>query len=198
MTTKKKGLTCTKCGETKPKKDFGPGDKKNEKSSQCRQCKKEYQRAYTAARRAEAQRDPEIAKTAKMKARAGRVAWYGITEEDYDQMLALQGGVCAGCGRPPKPGRRLDIDHKHQSGDKKRMPFERASHVRGLLCHLCNRVLGILRDNPQTFKNLANYLESPPALVVVAPKIKRLRERVEQYLEQYEQRKNEREEKETK
>jgi hypothetical protein len=86
---------------------------------------------------------------------------------EYDEISAIQGGVCAGCGRKPNPDRHLDIDHIHQSGEKKRRPYERLPMVRGLLCHLCNRVLGILHDNPQTLKNLANYLENPPARPVV-------------------------------
>lgn len=51
----------------------------------------------------------------------------GLTIEDYDRMLAEQGGVCAICGNPPK-ARRLDVDHDHRTGA-----------VRGLLCHRCNR-----------------------------------------------------------
>lgn len=32
--------------------------------------------------------------------------------------------------------------------------------VRGLLCHGCNLAAGNTRDNPETLRNLANYLES--------------------------------------
>ena len=53
----------------------------------------------------------------------------GLSVEDYDAMLAAQGGVCAICGNPPKT-RRLDVDHDHKTGK-----------VRGLLCHRCNRAL---------------------------------------------------------
>lgn len=53
----------------------------------------------------------------------------GLTIEDYDRMLAAQGGGCAICGTTPKT-RRLDTDHDHATGA-----------VRGLLCHRCNRAL---------------------------------------------------------
>lgn len=53
----------------------------------------------------------------------------GITEAEYDERLAAQNGGCAICGATPKK-RRLHVDHDHKTG-----------HVRGLLCHRCNRVL---------------------------------------------------------
>lgn len=53
----------------------------------------------------------------------------GITEADYNAMLAAQGGGCAICGNPPKT-RRLHVDHDHKTG-----------RVRGLLCFRCNRAL---------------------------------------------------------
>ena len=53
----------------------------------------------------------------------------GVTVEQYDALLAAQGGGCAICGNPPKT-RRLHVDHDHKTG-----------RVRGLLCHRCNRAL---------------------------------------------------------
>ena len=53
----------------------------------------------------------------------------GITEAQYEALLAAQGGGCAICGNTPK-SRRLSVDHDHATGD-----------VRGLLCHRCNRGL---------------------------------------------------------
>jgi hypothetical protein len=73
---------------------------------------------------------------------------FGLTVEDYDRLLHLQGGVCAGCGSPPSDRRRLSVDHDHTTGC-----------VRGLLCTNCNRALGLIYDNPRTLSNLAKYLE---------------------------------------
>jgi len=58
-----------------------------------------------------------------------RRAKLGLTIEQYDAMLASQGGGCAICGATPKT-RRLDTDHDHRTGQ-----------IRGLLCHRCNRAL---------------------------------------------------------
>lgn len=55
--------------------------------------------------------------------------WLGVTKDQYDRLLAAQGGHCALCPSTPKT-RRLHVDHEHRSG-----------RVRGLLCHRCNRQL---------------------------------------------------------
>ena len=83
------------------------------------------------------------------KARDARLKrLYGISIADYDRTLALQGGVCAGCKQPPKPGgRRLHCDHSHKTGK-----------FRGILCWKCNSALKKLRDNPEISYNLYIYL----------------------------------------
>lgn len=64
--------------------------------------------------------------------RRHRLAAYGISPEQFDQMMEMQGGVCVICKRPPREGRLLVVDHCHTSG-----------RVRAALCHGCNRWLGI-------------------------------------------------------
>jgi hypothetical protein len=61
---------------------------------------------------------------------------FGITPEDYALRLQSQGGGCAVCKRPPKPGASLHVDHDHESG-----------YVRGLLCFSCNAALGHFQDD---------------------------------------------------
>ena len=60
-----------------------------------------------------------------------RAADLGFTLEDYERVLAEQGGKCAvaGCNRTPKT-RKFHVDHDHASG-----------FVRGLLCHWHNRIM---------------------------------------------------------
>ena len=66
-----------------------------------------------------------------------RLQKYGITIEDYDQMFQEQDGVCAICGGPPDTRwKMLAVDHCHQSLE-----------VRGLLCMVCNTMLGRLENN---------------------------------------------------
>ncbi|MGZ3387404.1 MAG: endonuclease VII domain-containing protein [Isosphaeraceae bacterium] len=64
---------------------------------------------------------------------------YGMTLEDYEVRLAAQGGGCAICGKPPRDGRRLAVDHDHNCCPT----TDTCGHcVRGLLCTTCNVWLG--------------------------------------------------------
>ncbi len=80
-----------------------------------------------------------------------RAAWlarrYGLTPEDYADMLAAQDNRCAICGDEPADGKALHIDHDHESGA-----------VRGLLCGHCNRAIGLFKDNADVMEMAAAYL----------------------------------------
>lgn len=94
----------------------------------------------------------------------------GITEHEYQLLLAAQGGVCYVCRR--KPGqRRLAIDHDH--GCTEGHPSNKACRkcVRGLLDRNCNRnILGRLHDDPEALERGAFYLRNPPARAVLGPR----------------------------
>jgi hypothetical protein len=72
---------------------------------------------------------------------------YGISLEDYDAMLARQGGVCAACKNKKRRSERLCVDHCHVTGK-----------VRGLLCRNCNFGLGLFRDDADLVEAAAAYL----------------------------------------
>ena len=80
----------------------------------------------------------------------GRERLYGIDQEDYEFLLACQGGVCAICKKPTtrKDTDRLCIDHNHKTGK-----------VRGLLCHRCNTGIGMLQDDPKLLLKAITYLQ---------------------------------------
>lgn len=74
---------------------------------------------------------------------------YGITLDEYNQMLENQDYKCAICGNEDEvEGRRLAIDHCHTSGK-----------VRGLLCGKCNRGLGLFYDTATLLQNAISYLD---------------------------------------
>ncbi len=71
---------------------------------------------------------------------------YGLTLAEYDILVLNQEGRCAIC---EEASPRLDVDHCHRTGA-----------VRSLLCHLCNRGLGLFRDDPQLLIRAVEYLSN--------------------------------------
>ena len=76
---------------------------------------------------------------------------YNITEEDFNEMVEKQEGLCAICKRPELNGYKgrtdLCVDHNHETGT-----------VRGLLCNHCNRALGLFGDNLSSLQNAVEYI----------------------------------------
>jgi hypothetical protein len=87
---------------------------------------------------------------------------FGITSKDYWTMFEKQSGRCAICNGPgfsmhPTIKRSpLVVDHCHDSGD-----------VRGLLCHNCNRGLGLFQDNQEILQKAIEYLSEERATTIV-------------------------------
>jgi hypothetical protein len=96
----------------------------------------------------------------RSNARAARLlAHFDITPEEYDAILAEQGGVCAICGRSPKPGKRFAVDHDHKTG-----------LVRGLLDYVCNRRV-ISARGADILIRAAEYVKDPPAQRVIGERV---------------------------
>lgn len=78
---------------------------------------------------------------------------YGITLEQYNQMLADQDHLCGLCGETPDTDRRMHVDHDHATGK-----------IRALLCHHCNLLLGNAKDSIARLRLGIAYLErhQPP------------------------------------
>jgi CRISPR/Cas system-associated protein Cas10 (large subunit of type III CRISPR-Cas system) len=74
---------------------------------------------------------------------------YGITREQWEQQLEVQGGVCAICQNPDRTGRFgiLNVDHCHTTG-----------RVRGLLCAACNVAIAALGDNVEGVERALSYM----------------------------------------
>jgi hypothetical protein len=75
---------------------------------------------------------------------ASRLATYGLTIANFEEMAANQRGRCAICNKRPDA---LVVDHCHETGV-----------VRGLLCGPCNRAIGVLGDNAQGLGRAFAYL----------------------------------------
>lgn len=76
---------------------------------------------------------------------------YGITYDQYLELLDSQGGVCAICsGKERHPTKKnLSVDHCHSTGE-----------VRGLLCGHCNTALGLFKDNVKLIEKAKEYLDA--------------------------------------
>ena len=74
---------------------------------------------------------------------------YGLTIEQYDEMLEAQSGGCAicGCADGDASGKRLAVDHDHATSEN-----------RGLLCQAHNQALGMFNDDPALLARAIEYL----------------------------------------
>lgn len=75
---------------------------------------------------------------------------YGISLAEYGDMAMAQCGLCAVCGQPEtraQRGReqRLSVHHDHETGK-----------VVALLCHNCNRGMGLLGDSAENLQRAAD------------------------------------------
>ena len=127
--------TCNRCEENKPLTEFY----KNKSSSDgyksiCKSCELEGKKVFYSK------------DYYRNRSLLGR---YGITLDDYNEMLKAQNGCCAICGIHEKHcDKNLAVDHDHNTGE-----------VRKLLCQHCNTGLGQFRDNPEFLANAIKYLE---------------------------------------
>lgn len=88
--------------------------------------------------------------------RAGLKYKFGMTIEQFDKMLADQGGCCAVCKTTNPNGegiengknKQFSIDHDHTTGK-----------IRGLLCNKCNRCLSFMQDSVTVLTKAITYLK---------------------------------------
>lgn len=78
--------------------------------------------------------------------RGGLKRYYGMSLEEYRDLLASQDGKCAICGIDSHR-ERFHVDHDHETGA-----------IRGALCRECNLGLGHFKDNPDFLRQAAEYL----------------------------------------
>jgi Recombination endonuclease VII len=134
---------CTRCGEADLTKFYCI---RGRRKAICKKCdiadKSRQQKANPEAYHARMKKWRETNKDYQRK-------WtYGLSQEDYDAMIASQNGVCRICGHIPDEGKAFHVDHCHATGK-----------VRGLLCSRCNTGLGMFRDDPDALRKAADYLE---------------------------------------
>jgi hypothetical protein len=170
---------CPRCARTQPDDAFVKIVRRGKPalSSWCKECRREQERAWRQnnqekyreqeRRRSERRRqDPEqqayyaeykrrYRKTpaGRLEVRAARLRReYGLTVQQFEAMLEVQGGRCLICRNPPRSGAHLHVDHCHNTGK-----------IRGLLCFGCNGGLGAFRDDIGRMRAAIAYLEAASA-----------------------------------
>ena len=90
--------------------------------------------------------NPRVIKHRKLKSS------YGITIEEFENMLKLQKDRCAICSFEfdfSKQSKGPNVDHDHKTGN-----------VRMILCRFCNNLLGYADDDIEILQRVIVYLES--------------------------------------
>jgi hypothetical protein len=135
---------CKKCGILKSRSSFDATSRQGTRGI-CKDC-------YGKFRYSQIKSDPRqyrnkldhVLISVKKRYRQHLFSKFGITEEDYQGMLASQNGTCAICRRSKA---RLALDHDHKTG-----------RLRALLCWRCNMAIAILED-PEWLGSATSYLE---------------------------------------
>lgn len=108
--------------------------------------------------------DREVKKARRLRNREeSRKSRFGITAEEFQRIKAYQGGGCICAqwtGYNGSGKRELSTDHDHQT-----------QVIRGALCKHCNDLLGRVRDDPDYFRRMIEYLLDPPAVQVLGKRL---------------------------
>ena len=127
----RKARVCAVCGEFKEPENFS-----------CYKHKESYG-GYQALHKCK-----ECEKERKLRSHLEKT--YGLTLEDYEEMVLEQDNRCYLCGEEPSDVYgRLVVDHCHHTGK-----------VRKLLCRMCNVHLSRIEACPEYFNRVKNYLDS--------------------------------------
>ena len=137
---------CTVCRKHKPPVDYyNSKATKDGKSYRCKSCD-------TAARKLYHEKHYQ---KVRVKQRDNqRKCKYGLSKEGFDLLMGEQLGKCACCGvglddsfgKHHKPN-KLVVDHCHETGV-----------VRGILCTMCNKGIGLLGDTESGVNKALLYL----------------------------------------
>ena len=105
----------------------------------------------------------ESPESRKKSNRKYRISSYGLSQEQFDRLLAAQLQTCGMCHEPFEQGQLIHVDHDHACCQRKNRSC--GGCIRGLLCHTCNIALGHIE---RRYAMARVYLDSPPVLLLDA------------------------------
>jgi hypothetical protein len=141
---------CCKCRVMLPRDKFTPDyTKLDGLRYDCKDCRNKLRRERRKcdpSKFLEYEHKPEV-KAKQFAAMLKRQ--YHLTVEQFESMKKTQNNLCLICKQPEqhKTKKNLSIDHCHKT-----------AVVRGLLCHRCNVVLGLVKEDFEVIENLKKYL----------------------------------------
>lgn len=148
---------CSKCKTEKPLEEMASrGTSKKTglqlRKSICKKCQNRMREESRKVNKTEARAASNKRRQDRFKMNHGDrrrdeklMGTYGITLEDYNNMLASQNNRCLICGDIRY---KLHVDHNHETGK-----------VRGLLCNSCNTGIGLLKENENILLSAIEYLK---------------------------------------
>jgi hypothetical protein len=137
---------CTKCNQEKTISCFSPGKNYADGyKTGCKECNNTWTRNWYDNNQEEIKQKYSYEKNKNQKLK--RI--FGISYDEYLNMLAAQNNCCAICGTDTPGARAFAVDHCHDTGK-----------IRGLLCSKCNTGIGNLKDDIDLLKRAIQYLEN--------------------------------------
>ena len=139
---------CNKINGVKLSKDWAINNREKVNKRAKAWCDDNLDQARAASRKSAAilRRDnPRVVKHRKLKSS------YGISLEDFENMLELQNHSCAICSflfDYTSQSKGPHVDHNHNTGK-----------VRMILCRFCNNLLGYANDDVAIIENAIKYLD---------------------------------------
>lgn len=83
---------------------------------------------------------------------------YGLSLREWRSLCRRAGGVCEVHGGLPA-SKKLNIDHEHVPGWKRKTGVERKRFVRGLVCAVCNHYVLTRWADANRHRLAADYLD---------------------------------------
>lgn len=144
---------CSKCGQEKPISEFYR--KRRSYYSHCKACHSKMAKAWLD----KTENRIKVNALAQIRQQARK---YGLSLAEYKALLLKMPDRCEVCGESPSfdnrgggakyvsptSRRTIYIDHDHVTGA-----------IRGFLCHGCNFAIGMVYEDPEVLRKLADYLE---------------------------------------
>lgn len=139
---------CPKCKKIKDIDEFSTMKVRGKIASHCRECNREMLSEYYSTENGKIILKERYNKN-KLRLKNNKLKRdFGITYDEYKEILNKQQGRCAICGKTEEEnGKMLAVDHNHETMKN-----------RELLCSSCNILIGFIEKNKLNLRNIENYI----------------------------------------